>query len=57
MAHQSRCWRAGPLAIGPILLGVWLAFVPRIADAQLLACRPGEPEVRALGFKDRKSVV
>ena len=56
MAHQRRCWRAGPLAIGPILLGACLAFVPRIADAQLLACRPGEPEVRALGFDGNRAL-
>ena len=56
MEHHRRCWRAGPLTILSILLGALMALVPRTARAQLLACRPGEQEVRSLDFKGNKAL-
>jgi outer membrane protein assembly factor BamA len=48
---DRRRWVTGPLSSLILLLGLSLAIVPRAAGAQLLACQPGEPEVRALDFK------
>jgi outer membrane protein assembly factor BamA len=51
MSLERRRWPAGPLSPLALLLGLALALHPRTASAQLLACQPGEPEVRALDFK------
>ncbi|MFL5560715.1 MAG: outer membrane protein assembly factor [Gemmatimonadaceae bacterium] len=51
MPLERRRWPAGPLFFSSLLLGLSIATVPRVARAQLLACQPGEPEVRALDFK------
>lgn len=54
MSGFRRCWRAGPLSFVAIA-GIALA-APRAAWAQLLACRPGEPEVRSLVFNGNRAL-
>ena len=57
MLDNRRCWRAGSLPWALASLVVLLfAFAPRLAHAQLLACQPGEPEVRALTFNGNKAL-
>jgi len=51
MSLDRRRVRAGPRSTFALLLGLSLFAAPRAARAQLLACQPGEPEVRALDFK------
>lgn len=56
MSLDRRRSRAGPLSSFALLLGLSLAATPAAARAQLLACQPGEPEVRALDFKGNKAL-
>lgn len=55
MSGHRRCWRAGMLPfVG--LSALSIAVAPRMLLAQLIACRPGEPEVRALGFNGNRAL-
>ena len=56
MSLDRRRSRAGTLSTFALLLGLALAATPNDARAQLLACQPGEPEVRALDFKGNKAL-
>lgn len=50
-SFARRRWRAGLRCSLMLLAGLSLIAAPRAARAQLLACQPGEPEVRALDFR------
>jgi len=56
MSFARRRWRAGPRFSLVLLAGLSLVAAPRALRAQLLACQPGEPEVRALDFKGNKAL-
>lgn len=56
MSLDRRRARVGPLSFATLLLGLSLVAMPRAARAQLLACQPGEPEVRALDFKGNRAL-
>ena len=56
MSLDRRRSRAGHHSFFALLLGLSLAAAPEAARAQLLACQPGEPEVRALDFRGNRAL-
>ena len=56
MPLDRRRVRAGPRVLFALLVGLSILAAPRLARAQLLACQPGEPEVRKLDFKGNRAL-
>lgn len=56
MSLDRRRLRAGPRSVFALVAGLSLIAAPRVARAQLLACQPDEPEVRALRFNGNKAL-
>ena len=56
MSLDRRRLRAGPRSFLALLAGLSLVAAPRAARAQLPACQPGEPEVRALKFNGNSAL-
>ena len=56
MSLDRRRLGAGPRSFLALVVGLSLFAAPRVARAQLLACQPGEPEVRALDFKGNRAL-